>query len=89
MTGVTVVNEAKSILEDGSADIAVVAVGSYLNVMDEHFKLCLEHGVNVITIEEESFYPWRTAPALAAELTESRAKTASRSRARASRTSTG
>jgi hypothetical protein len=68
MTGTTVVNEAKSVLEDGSADIAVVAVGSYLKVMDEHFKLCLEHGVNVITIEEESFYPWRTAPALAGEL---------------------
>ena len=67
-TGITVVDEVKPLLEDGNADIAVVAVGSYLNVMEKHFKLCLEHGVNVITIEEESFYPWRTAPGHAAEL---------------------
>jgi 4-hydroxy-tetrahydrodipicolinate reductase len=67
-TGITVVNDATTVLRDGRVDIAVVAVGSYLSGMEEHFKLCLEHGVNVITIEEESFYPWRTAPSHAAEL---------------------
>ena len=67
-TGVTVEADAVHVLSTRAADIAVVAVGSYLEVMYDHFRLCLEHGVNVVTIEEESFYPWATAPMLAAEL---------------------
>jgi len=50
------------------ADVALVSVASYLSVMFEHFRVCLEHGANVITIEEEALYPWGTAPELAAEL---------------------
>ncbi len=49
-------------------DIAVVSVTSYLSTMFDHFRLCLEHGANVVTIEEETVYPWRTAPELAREL---------------------
>ena len=33
--------------------------------MYDHFRVCLENGVNVVTIEEESFFPWSTAPELA------------------------
>ena len=48
------------------ADIVVVCVSSYLSTMRNHFAVCLEHGANVITIEEETVYPWTTAPREAA-----------------------
>ena len=67
-TGVIVESDPRVALSRRAPDIAVVAVGSYVQSMYEHFKLCLEHGVNVVTLEEESFYPWVTAPGLAAEL---------------------
>lgn len=66
-TGVVVESDAHRALEEG-ADIAVVSVASYLSVMFDHFRICLEHGCNVVTIEEEAVYPWTTAPELAAEL---------------------
>ena len=67
-TGVTVEDDAHRVLSTRSADIAVVSVASYLSVMFDHFKTCLENAVNVVTIEEETLYPWGTAPDLAAEL---------------------
>ena len=45
-----------------------MAVASYLSVMFEHFAVCLERGVNVVTIEEEAIYPWGTASELATDL---------------------
>ena len=38
--------------------------------MYDHLRYVLEHGANVMTIEEESFFPWWTAPALADTLDE-------------------
>jgi 2,4-diaminopentanoate dehydrogenase len=66
--GVSVEDDAGRALAREEADIALVSVGSYLDAMAEHFRVCLEHGVNVITIEEESLFPWATAPVMAAEL---------------------
>ena len=66
-TGVLVESDARRALEAG-ADIAVVSVASYLSVMASHFRLCLEYGTNVVTIEEETVWPWATSPELAAEL---------------------
>jgi secondary-alkyl amine dehydrogenase [NAD(P)+] len=66
-TGVMVEGDARRSLGTG-AEIAVVSVSSYLSTMRDHFALCLEHGVNVVTIEEETVWPWGTAPELAAEL---------------------
>ncbi len=65
--GVTVEADPRRTLAAG-ADIAVVCVSSYLDSMRGHFATCLEHGVNVVTIEEETVYPWNTAPDHAAEL---------------------
>jgi 4-hydroxy-tetrahydrodipicolinate reductase len=65
--GVTVESDPQRALAAG-ADIAVVCVSSYLHAMRDHFAVCLKCGVNVVTIEEETVYPWTTAPALAAEL---------------------
>jgi len=65
--GVPVESDPNRALAAG-ADIAVVSVASYLSVMRDHFAVCLENGANVVTIEEETVYPWSTAPELAAEL---------------------
>jgi len=65
--GVAVDSDPRRALAVG-ADIAVVCVSSYLSTMRDHFAVCLEHGVNVITIEEETVFPWSTAPDHAAEL---------------------
>lgn len=59
--GVTVEANAKAVL-GRDADIAVVCVGSYLETMLPHFMTCLEAGVNVVTIEEETVFPWTSAP---------------------------
>lgn len=66
--GVAVDADPERVLTDAGADIAVVAVASSLATMYDHFQVCLANGTNVITIDEEAFYPWATAPALAAEL---------------------
>ncbi len=65
--GVTVEIDPEKVFRH-QADVAIVSVGSYLDTMAEHFRLCLQHGVNVVTIEEETVYPWTTAPELAREL---------------------
>lgn len=58
--GVPIEDDASRVLSRG-ADIAVVCVGSYLSAMHQHFAVCLENGVNVVTIEEETVFPWTTA----------------------------
>lgn len=59
--GVLIEDNADRVLSRG-ADIAVVCVGSYLSSMHRHFATCLKNGVNVVTIEEETVFPWTTAP---------------------------
>lgn len=66
--GVTVESDARRVLETRSADIAVVAVSSYMTDMVDHLKLCAECGVNAVTIAEEALYAWGTSPMAAAEL---------------------
>ena len=58
--GVVVESDAGRVLSRG-ADVAVVCVSSYLSAMHSHFATCLEQGVNVVTIEEETVFPWTTA----------------------------
>jgi hypothetical protein len=65
--GLPVENDVRPALGRG-ADIAVITVGSYLETMADHFRVCLEHGVNIITTEEETVYPWTTATKSATEL---------------------
>jgi len=54
--GVVIESDPGPVLARG-ADIAVVCVSSYLESMRDHFAVCLEHGVNVVTIEEETVFP--------------------------------
>ena len=67
-TGVLIDDDPARVLATRQADIAVIAVASYMGDMYEHLRRCAEHGVNAITIAEEALYPWNTAPMAAAEL---------------------
>jgi 2,4-diaminopentanoate dehydrogenase len=67
-TGVLIDDDPERVLSTRQADIAVVAVASYMADMYEHLRLCAEHGVNAVTISEEALYPWNTSPTVAAEL---------------------
>jgi 2,4-diaminopentanoate dehydrogenase len=67
-TGVVVENDPDRVLSTRQADIAVIAVASYMSDMYEHLRRCAEHGVNAVTISEEALYPWNTAPMQTAEL---------------------
>jgi 2,4-diaminopentanoate dehydrogenase len=67
-TGVIVEDDPERVLSTRQADIAVIAIASYMPDMYEHLHRCAEHGVNAITISEEALYPWNTSPMQTAEL---------------------
>jgi 4-hydroxy-tetrahydrodipicolinate reductase len=68
---VKISNDADDVLAKAAArqsDIVVMTVGSLMDQMMPHFTKCLKYGLNVITIAEESFYPWRAFPKQAKQL---------------------
>lgn len=65
---VSVRTDAEALLTEARADVAIVSVASRLEVMQPHFELCAAAGTNVLTLEEESFFPWAHSPALAGEV---------------------
>jgi 4-hydroxy-tetrahydrodipicolinate reductase len=67
-TGVIVEDDPERVLSTRQADIAVIAVASYMPDMYEHLHRCASHSVNAITIAEEVLYPWNTSPMQSAEL---------------------
>ncbi len=67
-TGVTVEDDPDRVLSSREADIAVIAIASYMSDMYEHLRRCAEHGVNAVTIAEEALYPWNSSPMATAEL---------------------
>ena len=67
-TGVLIEDDPERLLSTRHADIAVIAVASYMSDMYEHLRLCAEHGVNAVTLAEEALYPWNTSPMQTAEL---------------------
>jgi 4-hydroxy-tetrahydrodipicolinate reductase len=62
--GVFVTGDAEKTLTETKPDIAVVCITTYLADLWPHVELCARLGVNVVTIAEECFYPWRTEPEL-------------------------
>lgn len=66
--GVPIEGDADEVLGGRSADIAVVAVNSYMDDQYEHLRRCADHGVNAVTLAEECLYPWCTSPTLTAKL---------------------
>ena len=60
--------DAQRVLAARSPDVVLHATQSFLPEIKEQLALCAQSGANVVTISEESFYPWSSSPALAAEL---------------------
>ena len=50
------------------ADVALLAVSSFIGETEGYVRELVESGKNVITIAEEWAYPWRTAPEIAAAI---------------------
>jgi len=61
-------NDADAVLSEQKADIAIVAVATEIEEMYPHLKKCLENRLNVITIADESTYPWAFSPEVTAKL---------------------
>lgn len=66
--GVVVDDDPERVLSTRSADVAMVAVSSYMMTMREHLLVCARHGVNVVTLAEEALFPWSSSPTVTAEL---------------------
>ena len=52
------------------ADVALLAVSSFISETEGYIREMVENRLNVITIAEEWAYPWRTAPETAAAIDE-------------------
>jgi hypothetical protein len=67
---VRVEENAETVLSRRSADIAVVAVASFIEEMQEILAMCATNGKNAISTSEELFYSWTSSPDLTSELDE-------------------
>lgn len=65
---VLVETDVDAMLKRTKPDVAVVCTASEMEKIYPIYKLCVENSVNVISVAEEAFYPYYTAPELAREL---------------------
>lgn len=59
--GVKVMRDPGAVLDTCDADIAILALQSYMGDMQNPILECVTRGINVITTAEEALYPWSTA----------------------------
>lgn len=69
-TGVIVSDNAAAVLEQTNPDVVLHATGSALEKVLSQFQTLVQAGVDVISTCEELSFPWKTQPALIAELHE-------------------
>lgn len=67
-TGLTVSNNAEEVLSSTDADIVVLTTMSYIKEVFPAIKLCVENGMNVLTLADEAIYPWNTSTAETSEI---------------------
>ncbi len=54
--------DAAAILKEKKPDACIIATASLMRDLEQPFIDCAESGVNAITVCEEAFYPWNSAP---------------------------
>ena len=67
-TGIKVRKDPNTVLDTCDADIAVLALQSFLPDMHKPILECVTRGVNVITTSEEALFPWTTSPTITNQL---------------------
>lgn len=67
-TGVIVNDKLETTLDETKPDIVVMCARTYMRDMYPFFKLALEKGINIITLAEEAYFPWRLYEKEAKEL---------------------
>ncbi len=65
---IAVRNDPEAVLRECDADICIIATTSLMSDMYPLFEVVARHGVNAISLCEEAFYPWTTAPGLTNKL---------------------
>ncbi len=63
-TGIVISDNAEKVLDECSADVAIITTRSFISDIYEAIEQCVKRGINVITTCEEAIYPWTTSAAM-------------------------
>lgn len=66
--GLPVRNDPDALFAECDADACIIATASLMEDMEPLYAAAARHGVNAISLCEEAFFPWTTAPARANRL---------------------
>ena len=66
--GVRIKKDPDAVLDNCDADVAILALQSYLTDMHKPILECVTRGISVITTSEEALYAWTTSPAVTNQL---------------------
>lgn len=67
-TGVIVEDDPSEVFSTREVDIALIATVSPIGEMFEQYRVCIDHGVNAISLSEEWLFPWLRYAKAAEEL---------------------